>query len=73
MIPLISRGKNRFILKINRGVYKNDAIAKAINEDKDWVTQQSSNRRYVCLELKTNDIKKVLEWSNYLLYLNKTV
>lgn len=72
MIPLISRKKNRFILKINRGVYKNDAIAKAINEDKDWVTQQSSKRRYVCLELKTNDIKKVLEWSNYLLYLNKT-
>lgn len=72
MLPLINKARNSFILKINKNLYKNDAIAKAVNEDRDWVVSLPSTRQYTCIEFKTNDIKKVLEWSNYLLYLNKT-
>lgn len=73
MLPLISRAKNSFILKINKSLYKSDVIAKAMEENKAWITKFPSQDQYACFELKTKDIEKVLEWSNYLIYLNKTV
>ena len=72
MFPLVKKVKDKFILTLNKNLYKKEIIDKAVTEDKDWIKKLSSEEKYTCLELKTKDIREVLEWANYLLYLNKT-
>ncbi len=70
-LPL-KRVKNKFILHLNRSLYKDEIVKKAVFEDKDWIKAMSSpDKGYVCLELKTSEIKDALNWFNYLIYLNK--
>lgn len=71
LLPL-KKVKNRFILDLNKNVYKDEVVRKAVFEDKDWVKEvKSSNKSYVRLELKTSETKDVLSWFNYLIYLHR--
>ena len=71
-MPLpLTKDKNSFFLRLNKGLYRNDVVKKALSEDKDWVSEASADDNYFCLELKTTDIDDVLNWMNYLIYLNK--
>ncbi len=70
--PPLKKTKNRFILNLNRDLYRGDIVQKAIAEDRDWISETSRPKgSYVCLELKTSDRKDVLDWLNYLTYLHK--
>ena len=72
-IPLpLKKTKNRFILSLNRDLYRDDIVQKAILEDQDWISETAHpNHSYVCLELKTSNREDVLDWVNYLTYLHK--
>jgi hypothetical protein len=73
MFPLIKKVKDNFILNLNKDLYKEEIVDKALAEDKDWVRKlPSKEKTYIYLELNTQDIKEVLTWANYLLYLSKT-
>lgn len=71
LLPL-KKVRNKFILHLNKNLYRDEVIKRAVSEDKDWIkVTPSANRGYVCLELKTLDTKDVLNWFNYLIYLHK--
>lgn len=71
VLPL-KKGKNSFILSLNRNVYKGEIIKKAVSEDKDWVKKIStSDEDYICLQLKTSDKQDVFNWFNYLVFLHR--
>ena len=71
-MPLpLKQEKNSFILKLNKELYRNDIVQKALSEDKDWIKVTSSSGDYFRLRLKTSKIKDVLNWMNYLIYLHK--
>ncbi len=63
--------KNNFTLKLNKKLYRNDVVQKALTEDKDWIEAVPMSGNYFCLKLLTSDIDDVLNWMNYLIYLNK--
>ena len=71
LLPL-KKARNKFILHLNKSLYKDEIVKQAVLEDREWVKEAaSSSRGYVCLELKTSDAKDVLNWVNYLIYLHK--
>lgn len=71
MPELIKRQKNSFLLLLNRGLYRETIIEKAITKDKGWVKKNPAQRTYFVVELKTGEKEDVLDWSNYLFYLHK--
>lgn len=71
MAPLIRKENDKFILKLNKTLYKKNILDKAVIEDRSWVRILDSKEKYTSLELKTQKLKEVLEWANYLLYLNR--
>lgn len=71
-VPLpLEKGKNSFILRLNKDMYRDDIVQKAISEDKDWIKEVSKSGNYRCLSLKTSDLEDALSWINYLIYLHK--
>jgi len=72
MFPPVKKLKDKFILSLNKNLYKIECIDKAADQDKNWVRVLAPKGSYISVELETNDFKEVLEWANYLLYLNKT-
>lgn len=72
-IPLpLKKIKNKFILSLNRDLYRDEIVQKAMSEDRDWVNEAPhSNSRYVRLKLKTSNLEDVLDWVSYLTYLHK--
>lgn len=73
MLHPVEKAKNKFILKLNKQLYKDAVLDKVASEDKPWVKKLKSQGKYVYIELKTEDLKEALEWSNYLLYLNRAL
>ena len=67
-MPLLKKVDKRFILNLNKKLYKEDFVNKLLAGDKDWVKKISSKGKYLCLEFKTKKIEQVLDWANYLLY-----
>lgn len=72
MQPLLRTEKNRFILRLSKSIYKKDILDKALKEDNSWVKTLPGDKLYHCLAFDTTDKNDVLEWVNYLFYLNKT-
>jgi hypothetical protein len=72
MLAVVKKVDNRFILNLNKKLYREDLVKKLAVEDKDWVKKMPSQEKYLCLEFRTKKIKQVLEWANYLLYMSKT-
>ena len=72
-IPLpLKRSKDNFILNLNKDLYRDEIVQKAMSEDRDWINEAPhSNGRYVCLKLKTSNLEDVLDWVSYLTYLHK--
>lgn len=71
LLPL-KKIKNKFILHLNKNVYKDEIVKRAVSEDKDWIKEMpSTDKGYARLELRTSDAKDVLNWFNYLIYLHK--
>lgn len=60
-----------FTLKLNKLLYREEVIQKALEEDKDWVEAQSASDIYHQLKFNTSDVEDVYNWMNYLIYLNK--
>ena len=57
---------------MNKDLYRDGVIKKAVFEDKDWIKEVSSaSDGYVSLRLKTSEAKDVFNWLNYLIYLHK--
>lgn len=71
MFPLIKKAKDKFVLSLNKNLYKKDIVDRAVFEDKNWIRALSPTESHFCLELNTSNIKEVLDWANYLLYLDK--
>ena len=71
MFLLEKKEKNRFLLSLHRDLYPEDVLAKALKEDKSWVSKKKTRSPYQILEFKTEDETDVLDWANYLLYLRK--
>lgn len=67
----LAKENNSFTLKLNKNLYRGEVVAKALDEDKDWVEQGPESRDYIRVKLNTTDIEDVLNWVNYLIYLNK--
>jgi len=67
----IEKAKGEFTLCLNKELYNDTILDKALSEDKAWVKKAAVKGRYARVRLKTDDLKEVLEWSNYLLYLNR--
>jgi len=72
MLPPVKKLKDKFILNLNKNLYKKECVDKAAAQDKNWVRVLAPKGSYINVVLETNDVKEVLEWANYLLYLNKT-
>jgi len=72
MRAVVKREDSRFILRLNKKLYKQDIIDKLVVEDKDWVRKIPSEEKYFRIELETKEIKDVLSWANYLLYLSRS-
>lgn len=72
---LQKKGKNSFVLRLHKNLYKKEALERLLKEDKKSVRISSSPKEkdFYFVELKTGRLKDVLEWSNYLFYLNKTI
>jgi hypothetical protein len=71
MLPLLKDEHDRFVLKLNKELYRDDIVQKALSEDKDWIKEMPAAGNYFCLQLKTSDIDDVFNWMNYLIYLHK--
>lgn len=69
-IPLKNE-KDSFVLKLNKELYREDVVRKALSEDSDWIKEDLKSDDYFCLQLKTSEIDDVLNWMNYLIYLHK--
>lgn len=67
----LTKQKNNFVLKLSKELYKNDTLKKALAEDKSWVQEKEASDKYYCLQLNTSEIEDVLNWMNYLIYLQK--
>jgi len=68
----IKKVNDDFVLNLNRSLYGDDIIQKAISEDGDWVEETSnSTEEYITLKFQTTDSEDVLNWVNYLIYLHK--
>ena len=67
----LSKEGNNFILRLNKNIYSFDIIQKALIEDKDWVEEIPELEQYFCVKLNTSDLEDVLNWANYLIYINK--
>lgn len=67
----VRKEKDRFILRLNKKLYRPDILQKALSKDKDWIKQGATAGDYVCLGLKTSKLDDVLNWLNYLIYLHK--
>jgi len=67
----LTKKKDSFTLKLSKELYKHDTVQKALSEDKDWVEETESSDEYYCLQLKTAEVEDVLNWMNYLIYLQK--
>ncbi|QAT16992.1 hypothetical protein BU251_04215 [Candidatus Velamenicoccus archaeovorus] len=73
MFPLQKKGKNSFVLKFHKDLYKQEPLDRLLKEDKGWVKElKTKDKSYRHCELKNAQLKDVLEWANYLFYLNKT-
>ena len=69
---IVKKADNRFILNLNKKLYKEGLVDKVVAEDKGWVKKIPSSGQYLCLEFRTKKFEEVLNWANYLLYLTKT-
>jgi hypothetical protein len=73
MLPLEKKGKNSYIIKLHKDLYKQEPLERLLKEDKGWVRSlNAKDKTYRHCELKNAELKDVLEWANYLFYLNKT-
>lgn len=73
MFPLQKKGKNSFVLKLHKDLYKQEPLDRLLKEDKGWVKElKTKDKSHRHCELKNAQLKDVLEWANYLFYLNKT-
>lgn len=72
MLPLQKKGKNSYVIKLHRGLYKQGPLERLLKEDKGWVRDlKVKDKTYYHCELTKAHLKDVLEWANYLFYLNK--
>lgn len=71
MIPL-SIKNDKIIIKINKYLYRESSLDKGLEEAEDFIKPVRKTRDYISLEASIKDKKNVLEWLNYLLYLNRT-
>jgi len=60
-----------FVLKLNKEIYTQEVLQKALEEDKDWVEEIPSADNYYSVRLKTDDEEDVWNWASYLIYINK--
>jgi hypothetical protein len=73
MLPVQKKGKNSYTLKLHKDLYKQEPLERLLKEDKGWVRNlNAKDKAYYHCELKNAQLKDVLEWANYLFYLNKT-
>jgi hypothetical protein len=73
MLPLQKKGKNSYCVRLNKDIYRQVALDRLLQEDKDWVRRlPTKDKNYYHCELTTPSFQDVLEWLNYLFYLNKT-
>ena len=72
MLPQpIKKQENRFIVGLNKKMYRKDIVDKAVSDDKDWVRQLPIKGPYLRVELETKEEQEVLKWMNDLLYLHR--
>lgn len=71
MPKLLTKTKNSYLLRLNKGLYKKNLVKKAIQEDSDWVSEHSDADGYLNVKLNSEDKSDVLDWVNYLTYLHK--
>ena len=64
--------KNKFTLHLHKSLYNERILDRLIKEDKTWIRLLKSGKDHHLLEFKTSCLNDVLEWANYLFYLNKT-
>ncbi|MDD5020060.1 MAG: hypothetical protein PHH75_08090 [Candidatus Omnitrophica bacterium] len=73
MLPLQKKGKNSYIIKLHKDLYKQEPLERLLKDDKGWARNlKAKDKIYHHCELKNAELKDVLEWANYLFYLNKT-
>ncbi|MFA5038973.1 MAG: hypothetical protein WC732_04770 [Candidatus Omnitrophota bacterium] len=73
MSPLQKSPRNSFILRLHKNLYDQKILERMLKEDKEWIKPlKPSDKNYHLLECKTTSLSDVLEWANYLFYLNKT-
>lgn len=71
MMPLLKQENDAFILRLSKGLYRDEIIQKAVQEDREWVKADAGTASHFCLRLETSDEDDVLNWVNYLIYLHK--
>lgn len=64
--------KNNYTLRLHKKLYKERILDQLVKEDKTWVKRLKSGKDHHHLEFKTSCLSDILEWTNYLFYLNKT-
>jgi len=67
----LKKNNDGFLLKINKMLFKEEVVYKAVLEDQDWVGEVPSADTYLCVQLKTMELDEALNWANYLIYLHK--
>lgn len=70
LFPL-KKNDEGFLLRLNKALFREDIIQKAVVEDQDWVGEVSCADNYFCVQLKTRELDEALHWANYLIYLHK--
>ena len=71
-LPLQKRN-NIFFINIPKSLYSNNSIDQAIKEHSDIArkSEVQKSSKYHKIELKSKRLTEVLEWANYLFYLNR--
>ena len=69
MRHLIEKTQKGFRLSLNKNIYTEKLLKKALQADDSGIRKMFSDEKYICLEFKTNKIIELLKWSNYLAYL----
>lgn len=68
MYPFIKRFQDKLFVKLNKELYKRDAIERIKNQEPDSIISIRLKKNYYFLELKVDEFEDYFDFLNYLIY-----